>query len=325
MNTKKLLQALEEAFQQQQYGTSSSPIELYEPVKYLMALGGKRLRPLMTLMAASLFTDEWQKALKPALAVEFFHNFTLMHDDIMDKAPLRRGKPTVNAKWNDNIAILSGDAMLILAYELINTVEDAHLRQVLNRFNRTAMEVFEGQQLDMSFETAETVTEEQYIEMIRLKTSVLLGFALELGAIVGDADADTTQALYDFGICVGLGFQLKDDLLDVFGDPAKFGKQVGGDIISNKKTFMLIEALLKAEGETAQTLHHWLSATDFDPAEKVKAVTEIYEQLGIKEIATQKINYYFDKAFVLLESLPIEQSRKEPLRSFVEVLIDREV
>jgi geranylgeranyl diphosphate synthase type II len=210
MTTKQFIQALEEEFQQQQYG--QSPVELYEPIRYLMSLGGKRLRPLMTLMSTALFTDEWQKAIKPATAVEVFHNFTLMHDDIMDNAPLRRGKPTVHAKWNDNTAILSGDVMLVQAYELMLFVEDTHLKKALRRFNRTAAEVCEGQQFDMNFETRENVTEEEYIEMIRLKTSVLLGFALELGGIIGGASDKTCQTLYDLGINIGLGFQLKDDV-----------------------------------------------------------------------------------------------------------------
>lgn len=323
MTTKQFIQALEEEFQQQQYG--QSPVELYEPIRYLMSLGGKRLRPLMTLMSTALFTDEWQKAIKPATAVEVFHNFTLMHDDIMDKAPLRRGKPTVHAKWNDNTAILSGDVMLVQAYELMLFVEDKNLKKALQRFNRTAAEVCEGQQFDMNFETRENVTEEEYIEMIRLKTSVLLGFALELGGIIGGASDKTCQTLYDLGINIGLGFQLKDDVLDVYGDPVKFGKQVGGDIISNKKTYMLIEALSSATGETKAQLEHWLSLKDFDPAEKVNAVRGIYDQLGIRQLAEAKINEYFEKAFDLLDSLKVEAERKAELRAFANILIDREV
>ncbi|PAC33691.1 polyprenyl synthetase family protein [Flectobacillus sp. BAB-3569] len=323
MTTKQFIQALEEEFQQQQYG--QSPVELYEPIRYLMSLGGKRLRPLMTLMSTALFTDEWQKAIKPATAVEVFHNFTLMHDDIMDKAPLRRGKPTVHAKWNDNTAILSGDVMLVQAYELMLFVEDKNLKKALQRFNRTAAEVCEGQQFDMNFETRENVTEDEYIEMIRLKTSVLLGFALELGGIIGGASDKTCQTLYDLGINIGLGFQLKDDLLDVYGDPAKFGKQVGGDIISNKKTYMLIEALGQATGETKTQLEYWLSLKTFDPAEKVNAVRGIYDKLEIRKMAEAKINDYFQKAFELLDSLKVEAERKAELRAFANILIDREV
>ncbi|MDI9865333.1 polyprenyl synthetase family protein [Flectobacillus sp. DC10W] len=323
MTTKQFIQALEEEFQQQQYG--QSPVELYEPIRYLMSLGGKRLRPLMTLMSTALFTDEWQKAIKPATAVEVFHNFTLMHDDIMDKAPLRRGQPTVHAKWNDNTAILSGDVMLVQAYELMLYVEHKSLKKALQRFNRTAAEVCEGQQYDMNFETRENVTEEEYIEMIRLKTSVLLGFALELGGIIGGASDKTCQTLYDLGINIGLGFQLKDDVLDVYGDPIKFGKQVGGDIISNKKTYMLIEALSLATGETKTQLEYWLSLKTFDSAEKVNAVRSIYDQLGIRQLAETKINEYFEKAFDLLDSLKVEAERKAELRAFANILIDREV
>ncbi|MEA5137643.1 polyprenyl synthetase family protein [Arcicella rigui] len=323
MKLTQFVQALNEEFSQQTYG--ERPEELYEPIRYLMSLGGKRLRPLMTLMATALFTDDWQKAIKPASAVEVFHNFTLMHDDIMDKAPLRRGKVTVHEKWNENIAILSGDVMLVQAYELLMFVEDDKFKKALKRFNRTAAEVCEGQQLDMNFENRENVSEEEYLEMIKLKTSVLLGFALELGGIIGGASDKSCHLLYEIGLNVGLGFQLKDDLLDVYGDPEKFGKQVGGDIISNKKTFMLIEALEKAEGETAVELNKWLSLKEFDSAEKVKAVTAIYDTLGIRQVAENKINAYFDKAFEALNILKVDEERKAVLRSFAETLIDREV
>ncbi len=323
MKLTQFVQALNEEFSQQTYG--EHPEELYEPIRYLMSLGGKRMRPLMTLMATALFTDDWQKAIKPATAVEVFHNFTLMHDDIMDKAPLRRGKPTVHAKWNDNTAILSGDVMLVQAYELLMFVEDAKFKKALKRFNRTAAEVCEGQQLDMNFENRENVSEEEYLEMIKLKTSVLLGYALELGGIIGGASEKSCDLLYNIGLNIGLGFQLKDDLLDVYGDPEKFGKQVGGDIISNKKTFMLIEALEKAEGETKLALDKWLSLKEFDATEKVKAVTAIYDSLGIRQVATIKINTYFDKAFEALDSLKVDEDRKLILRTFAETLIDREV
>lgn len=323
MKLTQFVQALNEEFSQQTYG--ERPVELYEPIRYLMSLGGKRLRPLMTLMSTALFTDDWQKAVKPASAVEVFHNFTLMHDDIMDKAPLRRGKVTVHEKWNENIAILSGDVMLVQAYELLMFVDDDKFKKALKRFNRTAAEVCEGQQLDMNFENRENVSEEEYLEMIKLKTSVLLGFALELGGIIGGASDKSCDLLYEIGLNVGLGFQLKDDLLDVYGDPEKFGKQVGGDIISNKKTFMLIEALEKAEGETALELNKWLSLKEFDSAEKVKAVTAIYDTLGIRQVAENKINAYFDKAFEALNILKVDEERKAVLRSFAETLIDREV
>jgi geranylgeranyl diphosphate synthase type II len=302
------------------------PAELYEPIRYIMSLGGKRLRPLLTVLSANLFMDDWKKSLKPAIAVEVFHNFTLMHDDIMDCAPLRRGKPTVHEKWNASTAILSGDVMLVNAYELLLDVEPAQLPRVIKRFNRTAAEVCEGQQLDMNFETRLDVSQEEYLEMIRLKTSVLLGFAMELGGIIANADEAITQSLYDAGVNMGLGFQLKDDLLDVYGDPEKFGKQVGGDIISNKKTFMLIEALLLAEGETKEKLNYWLNLEQgtYDTASKVAAVTEIYTQLGIDKIAETKAEEYFAKGFEALESLPVPVERKKPLVEFAEFLVGRE-
>ena len=323
MTTKNFQQALNREFAQQSYG--ENPVELYEPIRYLMALGGKRMRPLMTLMATALFTDDWQKAVRPASAVEVFHNFTLMHDDIMDKAPIRRGKPTVHEKWNDNIAILSGDVMLVQAYELLMDIENDRFKKALKRFNRTAAEVCEGQQLDMNFENLPTVSEEQYLEMIKLKTSVLLGFSLELGGIIGGANDESCKLLYEIGINIGLGFQLKDDLLDVYGDPEKFGKQVGGDIISNKKTFMLIEAIEKASGENKDLLDKWLSVKTFDYAEKVKAVTGIYDSLGIKALAEAKINAYFDEGLKSLNALEVDEKRKTELRGFAEMLIDREV
>lgn len=320
--TEHLLQTLQTEIDQTSYG--ESPAELYEPIRYIMALGGKRFRPLLTLLAASLYTDDWKKALKPAIAVEVFHNFTLMHDDIMDRAPLRRGKPTVHEKWNANTAILSGDVMLIRAYDLLIDTKQENLKLVLSRFNQTAAEVCEGQQLDMNFETRWNVTEEEYLDMIRLKTSVLLGFALELGAIIGSASPEATQLLYEAGESMGIGFQLKDDLLDVYGDPAKFGKQVGGDIIANKKTFLLIEALAKAEGDTASALNQWIAAKNFDKEEKVTAVRGIYDTLDIRSLTEHKINDYFAKGISCLERLPIEESRKKPLLEFVHQLVQRE-
>jgi geranylgeranyl diphosphate synthase, type II len=323
MTVKTFSEALTKEIEAQTYG--ENPVELYEPIRYIMALGGKRMRPLMTLMATSLFTDDWETALKPALAVEVFHNFTLMHDDIMDNAPLRRGKATVHEKWNPNIAILSGDVMLVQAYELLMNVEDAKFKKAMKRFNRTAAEVCEGQQLDMNFESREKVTEAEYLEMIKLKTSVLLGFALELGGIVAGVSDKSCNLLYDMGLNIGLGFQLKDDLLDVYGDPEKFGKQVGGDIISNKKTFMLIEALERATGDTKIALDKWIAAKDFDNAEKVKAVTLIYDQLGIRQLAEERITSYFDKGVDCLNHLKVEDERKTELKSLVAMLIDREV
>ncbi|WP_028666780.1 polyprenyl synthetase family protein [Runella zeae] len=324
MTFQPFLEAISKQVENTTYG--QQPAELYEPIRYIMSLGGKRLRPLLTVLSTNLFVDDWQKSLKPAVAVEVFHNFTLMHDDIMDQAPLRRGKPTVHEKWNANTAILSGDVMLVNAYELLLHVDAQHLPLVIRRFNRTAAEVCEGQQWDMNFETRRDVSQEEYIEMIRLKTSVLLGFAMELGGIIAGADETTTHLLYDVGVNMGLGFQLKDDLLDVYGDPEKFGKQVGGDIIANKKTFMLIEALLLAEGDTKQQLDYWLSLPQgtYDTATKVAAVTEIYSKLGIDKIAEAKAEEYFAKGFEALARLNAPADRKKPLLDFAEFLVGRE-
>ena len=317
-----LLQTLQIEFDKQSYG--EHPIELYEPIRYIMSLGGKRFRPLLTLLAASIYSDHWENAVKPAMAVEVFHNFTLMHDDIMDQAPLRRGKPTVHEKWNANTAILSGDVMLIRAYDLLLDIPAEKLRRVLERFNKTAAEVCEGQQLDMNFETRWDVTEEEYLSMIRLKTSVLLGFALELGGIIGGADEESIQLLYSAGENMGIGFQLKDDLLDVYGDPDKFGKQVGGDIISNKKTFLLIEALSKADHDAKTDLDKWIGLETFDKQEKVAGVTAIYEKLGIRAFTEQKIQEYFTKGLSSLHALKIDEERKQPLLQFAEQLVERE-
>jgi geranylgeranyl diphosphate synthase type II len=316
-----LLKTLQTEFEQHSYG--EYPEELYDPIRYIMSLSGKRFRPLLTLLATSLFTDEWEKAIKPAMAVEVFHNFTLMHDDIMDNAPLRRGKPTVHEKWNENTAILSGDVMLIKAYALLIHVPNASLRNVIERFNTTAAEVCEGQQLDMNFENRWDVTEAEYIEMIRLKTSVVLGMSLELGAIIGGADEASKKLIYTAGESMGIGFQLKDDLLDVYGNPETFGKQVGGDIISNKKTFLLIEALDKAEGAVKQQLNEWIAAETFDRTEKVNAVRDIYDQLQIRKLTEEKINEYFNRGLACLQQLNVAQDRKEILLQFAHQLVQR--
>jgi geranylgeranyl diphosphate synthase type II len=322
MNPAIFINALQDELQSIEYG--QAPPELYDPIKYIMSLGGKRMRPLLTLMGAYLFTDDWRKAVRPALGVEVFHNFTLMHDDIMDKAPLRRGQLTVHEKWNGNVAILSGDVMLVNAYQLLLHVESDKLATALARFSRTAAEVCEGQQMDMNFETRWDVAEAEYIDMIRLKTSVLLGYSLELGGLIGGADTETTRHLYDAGMNIGVGFQLKDDLLDVYGDPAKFGKQVGGDIIANKKTFLLIEALAQAKGAVRDELIDWLTRTDFDKAEKVKAVTAIYDQLGIRELTETRINEYFARGFANFDQVNAKPDRKALLIQFARQLVERE-
>jgi len=304
------------------------PQELYEPIRYIMSLGGKRMRPLLVLLGYALFESDYEKvqkiAMKPALAVEVFHNFTLVHDDIMDEAPLRRGKPTIHKKWNANTGILSGDVMLVQAYELLLDIDNQHLKRVIRKFNRCAAEVCEGQQLDMNFETLEEVAEDEYLNMIRLKTAVLLGYSLELGGIVANASETSTDLLNGFGGNVGVGFQLMDDLLDVYADAAKFGKQVGGDIISNKKTFLLINALKRAEGKTKEALEHWLSLKEFDKAEKVQAVTEIYNELEIKTLTETKMNQYFDTGLDQLAAIEAHEEAKSVLRNFTVQLMNRD-
>jgi geranylgeranyl diphosphate synthase type II len=281
----------------------SQPKSLYEPIRYLMKLGGKRLRPMFVMLSYSIYKKDAEKIVSYAAAVEAFHNFTLMHDDIMDKAPLRRGKATVHEKWNVNTAILSGDVMLVRVYDMFLSLEGPKLNQVLRAFNQCAAEVCEGQQWDMEFESKAKVTEAQYIEMIRLKTAVLLGFSLELGAILADAPKADQIALREFGVNIGIGFQLKDDLLDVYADQKKFGKQVGGDIISNKKTFLLIKALEKAKGKQQKELKEWLSAKKFNAKKKVAAITGIYDALGISELTEIKVNQYFEKGFDRLRAI----------------------
>lgn len=300
-----------------------NPKELYQPISYLMDLGGKRMRPVSLLMACNLFTDDISKAIKPAVAMEVFHNFTLMHDDIMDNAPLRRGKPTVQNKWNSNVAILSGDVMLVEAYKLIMQVESHILPEVLHIFNETAVGVCEGQQIDMNFESLQHVSEGEYIEMIRLKTAVLLASALKIGALIGGSSKADAGLLYEFGINLGLAFQLNDDILDVYGDPEKFGKQVGGDIISNKKTFMLIKAQELASGQTRAELSDWLKPTA-NLREKVTAVTSIYDQLDVKRLAELKVEEYARAAMQCLHELSVAESKKEILGSFVASLSARE-
>ncbi len=297
---------------------TGNPNNLYEPLNYILTLGGKRMRPVLTLMGCELFGGAMDTALKQALGIEVFHNFTLMHDDIMDVAPLRRGKPTVHVKWNEPTAILAGDLMLIKAIDLVRDADSSLQKPLLDIFNQTAIEVCEGQQQDMDFEGRENVTEAEYIEMIRLKTAVLLGCALQTGAMMANATPEGAKNIYSFGELVGIGFQLMDDVLDVFGDNEKVGKQAGGDIISNKKTYLLIKALELAEGETKQQLTHWINVSDFIPAEKVTAVTAIYNTLGIKELATQKSESYFTEAYNLLETIDMPAENKKYLHDFCE-------
>ncbi len=318
---KKFLALIEKEIKKQKFG--KKPDSLYDPIRYIMSLGGKRLRPLLVLLSYSLYKKNPESIIKYAVAVEAFHNFTLMHDDIMDKAPLRRGKSTVHEKWNVNTAILAGDVMLVKVYEMFLDLPENKLIRVLKAFNQCAAEVCEGQQWDMEFETRDKVSEREYIQMIRLKTAVLLGFSLELGAILADAPDKDRQALREFGVNLGIGFQLKDDWLDVYADEGKFGKQVGGDIISNKKTFLLIKAIEKAQGKQRKELNEWLSVKRFSKEKKVKAVTFIYNSLKVDELTENKAADYFMKAFMKIDELSLNERSKE-LKFFASQLIDRE-
>jgi geranylgeranyl diphosphate synthase type II len=318
---KKYLALIEAEIKKQKFG--SQPNSLYEPIRYIMSLGGKRLRPLLAVLSYSRYKNDAEKIIPYAVAVEAFHNFTLLHDDIMDKAPLRRGQATVHEKWNVNTAILSGDVMLVKVYDMLLGLEEKKLKDVLAIFNRCAAEVCEGQQWDMEFESRAKVTETQYINMIRLKTAVLLGFSLELGAVLADAPTRDRQALREFGVNIGIGFQLKDDWLDVYADKKKFGKQVGGDIIANKKTFLLIKAQEKARGKQKAELEKWMTVKKFRKTEKVKAVTSIFNDLNVSAITERKINHYFDQGFACLDQLSHSASN-ELLKTFVVTLISRE-
>jgi len=288
------------------------PNELYAPINYILEDGGKRLRPSLVLMGCNLFSDDIDKALIPALAYEIFHNFTLLHDDVMDESPVRRGRPTVHKKWDTNTAILSGDAMLIKAYQYIAQTPKESLKEVLSLFNTTSLEVCEGQQMDMNFENRNDVTIEEYLEMIRLKTSVLIAAAIKTGAIIGGASATTADLLYDFGLNLGLAFQLQDDLLDVYGNPETFGKRVGGDIISKKKTYLYLKAVKISSPDTQKSLISIYNKS-MGNDRKVKKIREIYNSLSIKEITLAKMNSYHSLAIVALEKAGVLKERKHEL------------
>ncbi len=316
---KELQQQVEEEITRLHFG--DHPRELYEPISYILSLGGKRLRPLLVLLGYKLFQQDIKSILRPAVSVEVFHNFTLMHDDIMDEAPLRRGKPTVHEKWDNTVAILSGDTMLVKVYDLLLTVKPEFLHSSIRDFNKTAIEVCEGQQIDMNFEKTGQVSEEEYIEMIRLKTAVLLGFSLKFGGLLAGSSDKDQDILYRIGELMGIGFQLMDDLLDVYGDQKKFGKMVGGDIVSNKKTFLLIKALGLANEKQKRILEKWLSEDTFDVEEKVAAVKLIYDQIGIREMTEAKMNSYFDQSIDLMNQLDVDTSL---LKNFTLQLMKRE-
>jgi len=313
-----LQEIIEKAIPQIEY--PEHPANLYEPIRYIMSLGGKRIRPVMVLMATELFNTEVHKALDVALAIETFHNFTLVHDDIMDNAPLRRGRQTVHEKWGNNNAILSGDVMMVESNKHLSKVDINVLKPVLDTFNATAQGVCEGQQLDMEFEQRSDVSIPEYLEMIRLKTAVLLGGAMKLGAIVGGANSADAELLYTFGENLGVAFQLQDDILDVYGNPEKFGKQVGGDIIANKKTFLHLKTLSLAYEHEKESL---VSITD-DKIDKISAVKQLYDKYEIKELAVLEMNKYLTKANFALDSLAVADEKKANFRELVQQILDRE-
>ena len=301
------------------------PEGLYEPVTYVLSLGGKRIRPVLMLLAYNLYKEDVETIFNQATGIEVYHNYTLLHDDLMDKADRRRGKPTVHKVWNENTAILSGDAMLVLAYRYMAEGCPADLlKPVMDLFGQTALEICEGQQFDMEFESRNDVSEAEYLEMIRLKTSVLLAASLKLGALLGGALQEDADCLYDYGVNMGLAFQLKDDLLDVYGDPKVFGKNIGGDILCNKKTYMLIQALERASDDQRKELERWLAADDFVPAEKIAAVKRLYDEIGIKDLCEQKIREYTRLAEESLLQVGVAEERKHELQALLEGLVHRE-
>ncbi len=299
------------------------PSSLYAPIRYVLSMGGKRIRPVLMLLAYQLYKDAPETILMQAVALETYHNYTLLHDDLMDNADLRRGHETVHKKWNANQAILSGDSMLVLAYERMAQCPKEKLANVLAVFTETALEIGEGQQYDIDFEHRTDVGEEEYIEMIRLKTSVLLACALKIGGILADAPAGDLENLYKFGEQMGLAFQLQDDYLDVYGDSKVFGKAIGGDITSNKKTYMLINAFNKANDAQREELMRWVTAKEFDRQQKVTAVTNLYNEIGIDRLAQKKIAYYFDESKKYLNALQVPEERKAELRAYAEKMMVR--
>jgi geranylgeranyl diphosphate synthase type II len=320
--SKEILKKINDFIDQLPY--ERKPQSLYDPVKYVLSIGGKRVRPVLMLLAYNMYKEDPERILMPACALETYHNYTLLHDDLMDNADVRRGVPTVHRKWDANTAILSGDSMLVLAYHRMLQCDADKQPEVMSLFTETALEIGEGQQYDMEFENRNDVTEAEYIEMIRLKTSVLLACALKIGAILAGASSEDADNLYKFGEQIGLAFQLQDDLLDVYGDPKVFGKAVGGDITCNKKTYMLINAFQRANDNQRAELERWVTAKDFDRNEKVAAVTDIYNQIGIRQICEEKINYYFEESKKYLAKVNVADERKQILRQYTAEMMKRE-
>lgn len=301
------------------------PVNLYEPMVYILEQGGKRLRPVLVLMATEIFDCNYKKALDAALAIEIFHNFSLVHDDIMDDAPIRRGMETVHEKWDINTGILSGDAMLINAYQLFESYEGDTFKELSKLFTKTAIQVCEGQQYDIDFETRDNVSIEDYLLMIEYKTAVLVGASLQMGAIVAQTSQECKEAIYQYGRLLGIAFQLQDDYLDAFGDPETFGKQLGGDIIENKKTFLYLKTLELATRNEALQLEHLYSISPIENSGKIEAVRSLFESSGAAELTRKEIQVYTDKAFKILEKIQLPEEKKEPLRSFGEMLMERQV
>jgi len=321
-STQELRKLIEEAIEAIAYPIH--PEGLYEPVKYALSMGGKRIRPVLLLLVYSAYRDDVRKALPAAIGLETYHNHTLLHDDLMDRADMRRGKPTVHKKWNDNTAVLSGDAMLIQAAQRVAGGSGRHAEAVTSLFLRTAIEICEGQQHDVNFETRPDVTEEEYIEMIRLKTSVLLACAARMGAMLADAPEADADALYAFGEKLGLAFQLQDDYLDVYGDPAVFGKNIGGDILCGKKTYLLINALNRADDAQRRKLLSLLADRTMDAKLKISEVTSLYNELGIRELCSEAISAFFREARQQLERTALRPQRKDAIWGFAESLLHRQ-
>ena len=320
--SEELLKKVNEALDNLVY--DRQPASLYDPIKYVLSIGGKRVRPVLTMLAYNLYKDDPLSIMSQALGLETYHNFTLLHDDLMDHADMRRGHETVHKKWDANRAILSGDTMLLQAFERVEDCDPAKLPAVFKVFIQTTLEIGEGQQLDVEFEQRNDVTEDEYIEMIRLKTSVLLACACKVGAIMADAPAEDIENMYKFGEKLGLAFQLQDDLLDVYGDPAVFGKNIGGDITSNKKTYMLINAFNRATPVQRDELTKWVEAKEFDRNEKVAAVTNLYNEIGIRQLCEQKIEQYYQESLVYLDKVSVSDERKAEIKAYAAEMMKRQ-
>lgn len=322
IHSDELLKMVNEAIDSLPY--DRQPASLYDPIHYVLSIGGKRVRPVLLLLAYNLYRDDPERVMMPALGLETYHNFTLLHDDLMDRADMRRGHQTVHCRWSPNQAILSGDTMLLQAFERVEQCDPALLPEVFSVFLETTLEIGEGQQLDVEFEKRNDVTEDEYIEMIRLKTSVLIACAVKMGAILAGASKEDADMLYKFGEQIGLAFQLQDDLLDVYGDPKVFGKNIGGDITSNKKTYMLINAINLANEEQRRELTRWIDAEEFDRNEKVQAVTALYDEIGIRQLCEQKMDFCYEKALQYLEKVSVSEDRKTELRAYAAAMMKRQ-